>query len=484
MATGRPTVRVDYLKEINKIAAAVPENDRAWPLYREAFLEMKKDYKSLGAPITFLHEVKPGDAKWQDNEKFLTDHADSIDELRQAASRPHLGFVSSTLRSDFTDKDRELFDMHLTPEDIKAEKNRTLEDRWLISTLLPDLQFLRDAARLLAGDARRAARANDGDTAYADITAIFGVSRHAQDTPILIGMAVADAVQGVARATIRDIMGEKPNLWTDAQLRDLAHELVALRVDWTRGFDSERKLFYDSMQRIYTDDGSGDGRLALNVAPDKNLFQLLESINQGTGAPGDSLLANSGLAMLTLPAANMVVASRKDMIETFDNITNHALSRLAEPYWMQRNKPSLSEFQPKENGPIGRFKYLFVRMLTPAYEKILVRTTGSNSELNGVFIGLALEAYHRKHSKWPNSLDELAPQYLPQVPIDLITGEPLHYKIVDKQPIVYSVGLDGDDDGGRAVPENSAGFTVPWDKSPDAPPQDGDWVIWSPPKSA
>jgi len=477
MATGRPTVRIDYAKEINKVAAAVPEKERAWPLYREAFLELKKDYKVAGAPSEFMPEVKPGDAQWKQNEKFLTDHADSIDEFRQAASREHLGFIISALKSDFTEQERELFEMTLTPQDLEAEKKKTLEDRWLISMYLPNLGLLREAGTMLATDARRAARAGDDETAYDDVVAILGVSRHAEELPILIGIAVADAIKRQALAAIRDIMGSKPDLWSEAQLRGLAHVLASSPIDWARGFDGERALFYDSMQRVYTDDGRGDGRLAFNINRDQNLFQVLASVNAGDGGPGDSLLSNSGIAMLTLPAANFVVASRKTMTETYDCFTNEAVARFAEPYWKQRKKPSLAEFKSEENGPLGKFKYLFVRLLAPAHEKILRRKTASESEVDGVLIGLALEAYHRKHNKWPASLAELSPQYLPQLPVDLITGQPLVYKVVDDRPVVYSVGFDADDDGGKAMPA-ATGVVTPWDTAPESD-VDGDWVIWS-----
>ena len=114
---------------------------------------MKKDYKVAGAPATFLPEVKPGDTQWKQNQKFLTDHVDSIDELRQAASREHLGFVSSASQADFTEEDRVLFDMPLSPQELEAEKKRSLEDRWLISMYVPNLHYMRDAGQMLAADA-------------------------------------------------------------------------------------------------------------------------------------------------------------------------------------------------------------------------------------------------------------------------------------------------------------------------------------------
>ncbi len=312
MATGRPTVSVDYLKSINKMALAVPEDERAWPLYRDAFLAMGFQNKDLGTPAgDFLaNDAKPGDVKWAEKEKFLSDHAKSIAKLRNAAGRANLGFIPSASQADFTDKDRELFGVKLTPQQLEAEKHQTLEDRWLIATLLPEIQYLRDAGTILATDARRAATAGDQDTAYADVIAMLGVSRHCEETPFLVCVLVAEAVQKQSRSVIHDILTQYPDFWTDGQLRDLAHQMAASRIDWRRGFEGERASFYDIMQRIYTDNGHGDGWLALQVTNDKNVFELIDSIASG-GSRTMSSLSDTGIAMLTLPAANMVVASRK-----------------------------------------------------------------------------------------------------------------------------------------------------------------------------
>ncbi len=483
MATGRPTVRINYLADLNKAALAVPEGDRAWPKYREALLAMgfrEDDTHDSPAADFIKDDVKPGDAKWLQTTEFFTNHADSLAMLRDAASHEKLGFVPSTSHADFTEKDRELFGMHFTPEQLEAEKKLTLEDRWLISTLLPDLHSLMITARLLAADAHRAAEAGDGAIAYADVTALLGVSRHAQEIPFLVGVMVGDRIQSFARNTIRDVLSEYPALWTDSQLHDLAHKLAGAKIDWARGISGERIGFYDCMQRVYTDNGNGDGRLALRVSKDQNLFQMLASVNQGEGAPGDTLLANSGLAMLTMPAANMVVASRKEMLEAFDKLTDAAQARISEPYWKLRDERPLDDFEAEEEkrSPLGQFRYLFVHLMLPSYDNLLKRIVMTNSELDGVYLGLALELYHRQHHKWPESLAELAPQWLPEVPVDRVTGQPLHYKVVDDNPLVYSVGLDGKDDNGRSVPTEN-GVTLPWTMPADAKPADGDWVIWT-----
>ncbi|HVV73469.1 MAG TPA: hypothetical protein VHI52_18495, partial [Verrucomicrobiae bacterium] len=49
----------------------------------------------------------------------------------------------------------------------------------------------------------------------------------------------------------------------------------------------------------------------------------------------------------------------------------------------------------------------------------------------------------------PRSLDLLVPTYLPTLPRDLMGGRPLQYTLKAGQvPTLYSVGTDGEDNGG------------------------------------
>src|SRR6185295_11414339 len=107
---------------------------------------------------------------------------------------------------------------------------------------------------------------------------------------------------------------------------------------------------------------------------------------------------------------------------------------------------------------------------------------------------IAIAVYHARHGAYPPSLDVLVPDLLPALPIDRIDGKPLKYKPAPPGglPILYSVGADRKDDGGRP-PEGKNAFLnaarwVPiytvnmWkvgDISRGAYP-DGDWVFWPP----
>ncbi len=68
-----------------------------------------------------------------------------------------------------------------------------------------------------------------------------------------------------------------------------------------------------------------------------------------------------------------------------------------------------------------------------------------------LILELALHAYQLEHGCPPESLEQLVPEFLSALPIDPFdpNGGPFRYPCSDDGPIVYSVGPDGDDDGGR-----------------------------------
>ncbi len=61
---------------------------------------------------------------------------------------------------------------------------------------------------------------------------------------------------------------------------------------------------------------------------------------------------------------------------------------------------------------------------------------------------VAIEQYRRSHNKLPDGLDKLSPNYLDSVPLDPFTGKELLYSSDEESYIVYSVGINRQDDGG------------------------------------
>ena len=80
---------------------------------------------------------------------------------------------------------------------------------------------------------------------------------------------------------------------------------------------------------------------------------------------------------------------------------------------------------------------------------------------------LALRCYQSEQGHPPARLDELATNYLSHVPEDPFSGQPLVYRAQGTNWLLYSVGPDGVDDGGKPLGRGLASkgdlfFDSPW----------------------
>jgi hypothetical protein len=71
------------------------------------------------------------------------------------------------------------------------------------------------------------------------------------------------------------------------------------------------------------------------------------------------------------------------------------------------------------------------------------------AHLRMALTALAVERFRLGMGRWPQSLGALAPAYLEAAPDDPFDGKPLRYRRLDGGFVVYSVGRDGVDDGGK-----------------------------------
>jgi ABC-type transport system involved in multi-copper enzyme maturation permease subunit len=75
----------------------------------------------------------------------------------------------------------------------------------------------------------------------------------------------------------------------------------------------------------------------------------------------------------------------------------------------------------------------------------------TQAEVRCTIVALAVERYRLQHGRWPESLSALAPSPLPRIPTDPYDGQPLRYRQLADGAVVYCVGPDGKDDGGRQL---------------------------------
>jgi hypothetical protein len=78
-----------------------------------------------------------------------------------------------------------------------------------------------------------------------------------------------------------------------------------------------------------------------------------------------------------------------------------------------------------------------------------MRAATGQTSTDHAALACALERYRLANGNVPEKLDALVPQFIAQLPNDLITGEPYKYRRTDNsQFILYSVGWNEIDDGG------------------------------------
>ena len=74
---------------------------------------------------------------------------------------------------------------------------------------------------------------------------------------------------------------------------------------------------------------------------------------------------------------------------------------------------------------------------------------------------LAVERWRLAHEgRLPENLAELVPAYLPAVPADPFDDQPIRFKHLPQGFVVYSVGLDGTDNGGKEDPAYATGYAT------------------------
>jgi hypothetical protein len=77
----------------------------------------------------------------------------------------------------------------------------------------------------------------------------------------------------------------------------------------------------------------------------------------------------------------------------------------------------------------------------------------TDAQIRTAVAALAAERFRIDQGRWPKSLDQLVPRYIPAVPRDPFVNAPLKLLELADGLFIYSVGYDGKDDGGKIDPK-------------------------------
>lgn len=101
----------------------------------------------------------------------------------------------------------------------------------------------------------------------------------------------------------------------------------------------------------------------------------------------------------------------------------------------------------------GKIRYYLSIVGIPKFTTAGDRAVQMEVERQMTLAAIALKRHQLRHGQLPPSLEALVPEFLPVVPYDDMSAKPLRYRLKpDGNYVLYSVGLDGKDDGGDPSP--------------------------------
>ncbi|MCH7958868.1 MAG: hypothetical protein IID08_01980 [Candidatus Hydrogenedentes bacterium] len=88
-------------------------------------------------------------------------------------------------------------------------------------------------------------------------------------------------------------------------------------------------------------------------------------------------------------------------------------------------------------------------ILFPALIRALTAQARHEAQTDVTRLGIAVEDWYREHGSYPDSLQQIAYWFDGELPLDPFTGDAYRYVVSDDSFVLYSLGVDIEDDGGR-----------------------------------
>lgn len=310
--------------------------------------------------------------------------------------------------------------------------------------LLPWVSTLKALTHVFRVSCRTELAAGNPEAAAGDFQTLLALSEAAGSQPLLIGVLVKIALLELAIQPLWAGLAE--HRWPDAQLAAIEARLARLNVvaDLQRGLRGERAF----------------ALVMLGAALDR------ETTLPGTENPYRTLMRYWPRAFVYRNQINVARAYQRVLLDRLDPTGPAVRVALApEDEALRKRFSTRSPYN------------LFAALLLPAVERSLQKAAVSQTTVNLARVACALERHRLATGAYPEKLDELAPRYLARIPPDPVNGGALNYRRdAPDRFLLYSVGLDGKDDGGLATP------TVREAKPGEMPA--GDWVWCSHPQTA
>ena len=371
--------------------------ENAEGLYRGASVIFEEDDEFQG----FLQDTaeSSGDPLTLEEIAFLNRHAETLEILRQAAARPTCRFIRDYSRPS-------------------------------VDMLLPEIQFFRNAARILSVSARHQVSLGAIPAALRDVISIMNISRHASSEPILISGLVGLAIDSIAIDTLIDVLP-----FIDAD------NLALLKRDEIHNFLSTPPSL---AKNIYGEEAFGLYVFSIFGTGGFDQWQLASFIMDDLDVP-DSIVQqdtffNPALAAYRIFLFPQDLTAYQQTMHTYQRVAESSNSYAAKQTTLKRIEDDFSS---------GRPKGFVTALLTPAIGKAIENVEKARMRHTTALVAIAATEFRITHESLPEKADVLVPKLLPFLPKDVFVDKSrLRYSVKNDGIAIYSVGPNGKDDGG------------------------------------
>ncbi len=421
--TVRPNPSTDYAKKLQELSAASqPPGENAWPMLMEAIRIMQdvetelsnpdEEFDSFDFNPIYLDDTSP---------EVLRKLQHTIGELRASGAFDQIALAAQR------------------PNAVRLYSYPP--DQSLIFQTLPSIGHLRRLARSRIASMYQALAQGDASEAVAALDQTLYIAQVNTHQSLIVDQLVGRAIAAEAAGRLRQaLMQHQLEATTSARLLKTFQQRLPLG-STEIALHGEQLIILDMIQRVYSDDGTGGGRLLLAEIGD---------MAQMTGAGSSTSRPKAG-ALAIVNLGGFLYASRTEVTEAVNEFFDHSI-RLST---LSRADRRADPFDEDAFLAALDWRYMPLNMLIPALGRAIDARDAIDCELAGTIIMLALQQYQAETGRYPDSLDELTPSILEVIPADPFSVKGFVYRTLaddsaGKGYVLYSIGVDGVDNDGAS----------------------------------
>jgi len=343
----------------------------------------------------------------------------------------------------------------------RDERSLYTIDHWRVDSLkkLARLGIWRSRIDIKQGRARHG---------FDDCLAVIRAGRQLHGKGTIFEQLVGLAISALAHEEILYITASQN--FSAPDLDQLQQQLLQI---YPEGYplinmEGERLRFLDAVQRTFTEGGPGGGHLIpRRTHLLKGLYDIAEEVTE------DIPVGKRFFESATLTSMCLLHARRDETIAMGRQIYDKQAEIIRmSPY--ETHTGNLSSGGDILSS-VPKYRYFLLDYLTHPAERYSDIAYRGKVLYEATAMILALQRWRVEKNEYPADLDGLvAAGFLKELPMDPYSDKPLIYKKTDNNFILYSVGLDFKDDGGKIVEKRG---DVQWGTH-----HDGDAVFWPVPQ--